>query len=66
MADFKKGELFAHHGDLEDEAGTAIPTATESLANSSVYKELVDDDGTVRLFEPDEIKTPVKAKSDAS
>ena len=54
MEDYKRGLLFANHGDLEEEAGTAIPTATESLANSSVYKELLDDDGTVRLLEPDE------------
>ena len=65
MEDYKKGLLFANHGDLEEEAGTAIPTATESLANSSVYNELVDDDGIVRQLEPDEPK-PVKQKSDAS
>ena len=65
MEDYKRGLLFANHGDLEEEAGTAIPTATESLANSSVYKELLDDDGTVRLLEPDEPK-PVKQKSEAS
>ena len=62
-----KGQLFAHKSDFDDEAGTGLPTATESLANSSVYKELVDDDGVVRLFEPDESKpAKVKAPSDAS